>query len=407
MLNNKCNEKTGRKKIMLITPMLHQGGFERICVLTARLLAESYEVVVAVFSMEDIAFDISGLQVVDLNLKARPGRLGKLWNLLKRGMRLTSLQKETGTDISYSFGMTANMANALSFGARKKISACHSFEEIKNKWYMKLVSRRTDRVLCCSEKMADLVGETYGFSNVIPLWNPCDLEALREQSQLPADEDIRFFKGRAKVLVSMGREDDVKGFWHLIKVFRRIHEKDGDTRLAIIGEGEFEEYKKLVKDLELEEQVLFTGLKKNPFPYLKESYIYMLTSLSEGLPNALVEALALSLPIVSVNCLSGPAEILHSDFKAAEGRKGIFKADYGILTPPLSHEKDLTVHWEETGLEKKIRLEEEEEALAKATLELLQNQQLYERYKGRAVLRAQAFSAENYREGLLSCMREL
>lgn len=227
MLNNRCNEKTDRKKIMLITPMLHQGGFERICVLTARLLAESYEVVVAVFSMEDIAFDISGLKVVDLNLKARRGRLGKLWNLLKRGMRLTLLQKKTGTDISYSFGMTANMANALSFGARKKISACHSFEEIKNKWYMKLISRRTDRVLCCSEKMADLVGETYGFSNVKPLWNPCDLEALREQSQLPADGDIRFFKGGAKVLVSMGREDDVKGFWHLIKVFRRIHEEDG------------------------------------------------------------------------------------------------------------------------------------------------------------------------------------
>ena len=100
MGNNARNDSGQKKKLMLISPMLHQGGFERICVLTARLLARSYQVMIVVFSMEDIAFDISGLQVVDLNLKARPGRLGKLLNLLKRGVKLTILQKKSGTDIS-------------------------------------------------------------------------------------------------------------------------------------------------------------------------------------------------------------------------------------------------------------------------------------------------------------------
>ena len=65
------------KKVMLITPMLHQGGFERICVMTARLLQKKCEVVIVVFSMEDIAFDISGLSVIDLKLAARAGKLGK------------------------------------------------------------------------------------------------------------------------------------------------------------------------------------------------------------------------------------------------------------------------------------------------------------------------------------------
>lgn len=406
MNNNRCNCRP-KEKIMLITPMLHQGGFERVCVLTARLLAEEFEVMIVVFSMEDIAFDISGLEVVDLNLKAREGRLGKLLNLLKRGIRLTRLQKETGTDISYSFGMTANMANALSFGAKKKISACHSFEEIKNKWYMRLIHRFTDRVLCCSEKMAALVQENYGFSDAMPLWNPCDLDALLAQSRLTPEEDIEFFRGPEKVLVSMGREDDVKGFWHLIKVFKRIHEEEKSTRLAIIGEGDFAEYKNLVKNLGLEEKVLFTGLKKNPFPYLQESDIYLLTSLSEGLPNALVEALAVSLPVVSANCLSGPAEILHCDFKIAESRREVFRGDYGILTPVLSPEKDLTLQWEDMDGGSRIRLEEAEEAMAGAVLELLRDQELYESYKSRARARAEAFSAANYRKGLLSCMKQL
>ena len=411
MKNSTCNDKKSGKKIMLITPMLHQGGFERICVLTARLLEKHYEVVTVVFSLEDIAFDISGLQVVNLDLKARDGRIGKILNLVKRGIKLTALQRKMGTDISYSFGMTANMANALSFGAKKKISACHSFEEIKNKWYMNLISHCTDKVLCCSKKMADLVEETYGFPDVVPLWNPCDIGNIKEQGQLAADEDMAFFDGPGRVLVSMGREDDVKGFWHLLKAFKRIEEEIGeeekDIRLAIIGEGEFEEYKALAKELGLKGKVLFAGLKKNPFPYLKRSDIYILSSLSEGLPNALVEALALSLPIVSVNCLSGPAEILHGDFKRAESQRGVFKGDYGILTPPLSPEKDLSVHWEEGEGKKRIRLEEAEEALAGAVLELLRDRELYDHYKDKAALRAEAFSAGNYREGLLSCIGQL
>lgn len=406
MNNNGC--KNGSKeKIMLITPMLHQGGFERVCVLTARLLAEEFEVMIVVFSMEDISFDISGLEVVDLNLKARESRPGKLLNLLKRGIRLTRLQKETGTDISYSFGMTANMANALSFGAKKKISACHSFEEINNEWYMRLIHRFTDRVLCCSEKMAALVQEKYGFSDAMPLWNPCDLDTLSAQSRLTPDEDIEFFRSPEKVLVSMGREDDVKGFWHLIKVFKRICEEEKSTRLAIIGEGDFSEYRNLVRALGLEEKVLFTGLKKNPFPYLRESDIYILTSISEGLPNALVEALALSLPVVSANCLSGPAEILHGDFRIAESRKEIFRGDYGILTPVLSPEKNLTLQWEDMDGGSRIRLEDAEEAMAGAVLALLRDQALYENYKSRARARAEAFSAANYRKGLLSCMKQL
>ena len=270
---------------MLITPMLHQGGFERICVLTARLLQErGYQVVIVVFSMEDIAFDISGLTVIDLKLKARKSKLGKIINIFKRCLKLSVLQRKLRTDVSYSFGMTANIANALSFGTVQKLTACHSFEEIKNNLYMKLISRHSDKVLCCSKKMADLVQENYHFKNVYPLWNPCDIENVLRGSAKEPDQDIDYFRTKDKVLVSMGREDDVKGFWHLLKIFRRINEEEKDTRLAIIGDGNFAEYQRLAEKLSLKDKVFFTGLKKNPFPYLKESDIYILTSLSEDFP---------------------------------------------------------------------------------------------------------------------------
>ena len=392
-----------KKKIMLITPMLHQGGFERICVMTARLLEDNYEVYIAVFSMKDVAFDISGLQVIDLKLESKPGKLAKILNVCKRSMKLSRIQKELGIDISYSFGTTANIANALSRGAKKKITACHSFEEIKSKGYMQLISRFSDKVLCCSKKMADLVEKTYHFSNVQAMWNPCDVEKVRQQSMYYEAEDLSFWGTEDKVLVSMGREDDVKGFWHLLKVFRRVAEERRDVRLAIIGDGSFEEYKVLVKDLKLEDKVLFAGLKKNPFPYLRESDLYLLTSISEGLPNALVEALAVSLPIVSVNCLSGPAEILHRDWKMAEEQTGVFAADYGVLTPVLSPEKNLQVEFEETQ-GKKIKLEKAEQLLADGILKLLNDEELYGKYCNLAEERAKDFSKETYLKELISCM---
>ena len=387
---------------MLITPMLHQGGFERICVLTARLLQErGYQVMIVVFSMEDIAFDISGLTVIDLKLKARKSKLGKIINIFKRCLKLSVLQRKLQTDVSYSFGMTANIANALSFGAGKKLTACHSFEEIKNNLYMKLISRHSDKVLCCSKKIADLVQENYHFKNVYPLWNPCDIENVLRGSAKEPDQDIDYFRTKDKVLVSMGREDDVKGFWHLLKIFRRINEEEKDTRLAIIGDGNFAEYQRLAEKLSLKDKVFFTGLKKNPFPYLKESDIYILTSLSEGLPNALVEALALSLPIVSANCLSGPAEILHEDFKFAERQREVFCADYGILSPVLSTEKNLTVAYKEDGT---VLLEEAEEKFAQAVLMLLRDKELYGKYAEKAEKRVKDFSTGKYLEGLLTLM---
>ena len=385
-----------KKKILLITPMLHQGGFERICVMTARLLEADYEVYIAVFSMEDVAFDVSGLQVIDLNLKAREGRFFKILNVFKRSYKLSRLQKKLGIDVSYSFGMTANIANVMTNGAKKKITACHSFEEIKSSFYMKLISCYSDRVLCCSKKMVDLVEKSYQLPNVQVLWNPCDVEGARKLSSMVKEEDLSFWETKDRVLVSMGREDDVKGFWHLIKAFKKVNDRKSDTRLAIVGDGTFDEYKELTKKLGLDGKVLFTGLKKNPFPYLKKSYLYLLTSISEGLPNALVEALAVSLPIVSVNCLSGPAEILHRNWKEAEANKEIFCADYGILTPTLSPVKNMQTD-----------IEQEEEQFADAIIMMLENIELYQRYQRSTTERAEDFSQETYLKELVSCMETL
>ncbi len=387
---------------MLVVPLLDQGGLERVCANTAQLLKNEYEVYLAVFNTKGMIYDVSGINLIDLKLGAVEGKIPKLLQVIKRAAKLSRLQKKLRADVCYSFGRTANLANALSHGKAKKIAACHSFGEIQNSREMKFVINRTDKVICCAKAMAKEVCDRYvpgrNDNKVAAVWNPCDIDGIRKMGQdnIP-DEYLGFFDEKSRIIVSMGREDDVKGFWHLIKAFKRVNETIPDTKLVIIGEGKFDEYRGMAESMGICDRVLFTGVWKNPFQFLAKGSVYVLSSISEGLPNALVEALALELPIVSANCRSGPAEILNRDWEKAAGTDDIMYGDYGILSPALSKEKNIRCELS-NGV---IKLEKAEEKLAAALIEVLETPKLYRKYKDASLNRAREFSGENYKRKII------
>lgn len=102
-----------KPRLLLVVPMLHQGGFERVCVRTARILRNDFEVTIAMFSDADIAYDINGLSVVNLDVPAQDGKLKKMVNVVKRTVKLRKLKKKLRPDLTYSFGPTANLINVL------------------------------------------------------------------------------------------------------------------------------------------------------------------------------------------------------------------------------------------------------------------------------------------------------
>lgn len=90
-----------KKKIMLIVPMLHQGGFERVCVATARLLEPYYEIYIVMFDSRDIAYDIKGLNVIDLHMGVRESLAGKVLNVFKRSLAVRKLKRKLGVGIAH------------------------------------------------------------------------------------------------------------------------------------------------------------------------------------------------------------------------------------------------------------------------------------------------------------------
>ena len=73
-----------KKNLMLMVPMLHQGGFERVCVSTARLLQDYYNVYVLIFSSKDINYDVKGLNIIDIDVPSKKGTINKVINVFKR-----------------------------------------------------------------------------------------------------------------------------------------------------------------------------------------------------------------------------------------------------------------------------------------------------------------------------------
>lgn len=136
------------------------------------------------------------------------------------------------------------------------------------------------------------------------------------------------------VIVAVGRLRVQKNFPLLLRAFMQVVQRI-PSRLIIVGGGREEgRLRSLVRDLSLESSVSFVGYTDNPHMYMSNANMFVATSLWEGLPNAVIEALVCGAPVIVSDCDSGPREILAPD---TDYRKRLVKGDgveyakYGVL----------------------------------------------------------------------------
>jgi glycosyltransferase involved in cell wall biosynthesis len=179
-----------------------------------------------------------------------------------------------------------------------------------------------DMVITPSRGIADeLVCSGYLSSDtltVIP--NPIDLKALQELSRHEVEHP--WFSSDTPIIIGVGRMSKEKGFDLLIRAISLLVRKGTSCRLILLGDGEERPFlESLTKELGITMSVFFLGFQQNPFKYISRSTVFVLPSLQEGFPNALLEALALGIPSVATRCSNGPEEILD-------------EGECGVLVPP-------------------------------------------------------------------------
>lgn len=382
-----------KRRLLLLVPMLHQGGFERVCVTTARLMEPYFEVTIALFSNANIAYNVEGLHIVNLDLGVRKSKIQKVINVFRRVKKVKQLKKELRPQITYSFGPTANLVNALSPTQGIKIwLGLRNYTDLLAKQKMKLFTKRADLILCCSKQIEAELQNKFNYFQTATIYNPYDVKAiqntaLEHEPTLPYGDEVTW-------LLSMGRDDEMKGFAHMVKAFKCVQDKHPECKLMILGAGTYEKYRKLAEELGIADQVYFAGMQKEPYGYLKHGAIYLLTSQNEGFPNALVEGMCLGLAAVSVDCKTGPAEIILEEYQT--GIQEVKYGEYGILLP----EMQFTPNYNPSVIS------QEEENMASVIIDLLEDKEKLTQYQNKALERAQIFTYEAYTNKLLSLCEE-
>ncbi len=308
------------KKSVLIFIQNSLGGAERVQIEIAKmLLADGWDVKFCMigFGRDDeiSKFYPVGVGHSEIMAKSQIGLLKDIYSQIK----------ETRPDVVFASAMHLNQRILIMSSFFRNIrfvmrneNYLYSVPRLK-RITMALTYKKADAVISQTEEMEDeLISIGIKKSKIYTLYNPIDersiIKKAGEPSPFSENDKVRF--------VAVGRFAPQKGFDILIEAFARVSQKINDSELYIVGEtyhsnGEvLNQLNALIDEYELSGKVFFPGFKENPYPYVRNCNVFVLSSRYEGLPNALIEALFLGKPCAATSCIPIISRII------SEGRNG-------------------------------------------------------------------------------------
>jgi len=304
-----------KTKILYLITGLHVGGAEMVLYrLLKKLNREKYEpVVVSIIPIVGIGERIEeeGIKILSLNAKFKCNPL-IIW-------RVISIIKKEKPQILHSFLFHANFLGRVIGKLRNVpiiISSIHNeyfggiLREKLLKWTDRFCNITTIVSKGAAERMIDL--KVVSKNKLKVIYNGIDLEnfpfrKLEARTKIRKELNIEENK---KILISVGRLHEAKGCPYLIKAMKILKEKYPHILLIVLGEGpEGKKIEEQIKELKLEKNILLLGQKENISEYLNASDVFVMPSLWEGLPIALLEAMACGLPVVATR-VGGVPEVV-------------------------------------------------------------------------------------------------
>ncbi len=165
------------------------------------------------------------------------------------------------------------------------------------------------------------------------IYNVCDADTVRHAAT-EGTLDSRITNG--DFIVANIRMTYQKAPWSVLRSFAAVKKQFPVLKLVLLGDGPLAaRMQELARDLGIQDDVLFLGFQKNPFPYMCAAKLLLLASLWEGFPNVILEALACGTPVVAADCRYGPREILAPETAVTDVASVVEYTKYGVLTPPI------------------------------------------------------------------------
>jgi glycosyltransferase involved in cell wall biosynthesis len=312
------------KKVLIILDDLSGGGAERIFVNIANeFVLQGIDTEFLLGQKKGVYFDILEKTIIvhDLGAKSFYDYIKKVRSFLK------------GKPYTHIFTATHYISSAAVLAKRrlkhpaKILATLHynlpyqlSILRLPQRLWMKYLNgfflKRADEVIAVSHGVAEGFQKGTGIKrpDIKVIYNPVFDDSIYEKAAENVNSPI--LKNGRVTLINVGRFAEQKNPKLLVNAFQLLFRERRDIQLLMIGQGALEpEIKELVRQMELEDRIHFPGFQQNPFAYIARSDLFVLSSIYEGLPTVLIEALALGVNVVSTDCPNGPDEILgHGEY---------------------------------------------------------------------------------------------
>lgn len=298
------------KRVLFVIPFLSSGGAERVVsIWTSGLARLGIDVHLLVFyRVEDEYIIDTKVKVHTIkNSREEYSRLSRIDKLRMLRQKLKEINPEYVLPFISYIGIIVTLCN---FRLNIKV-----IETIRNnprcspntkllRGFRNLSVLLSKRCIVQNKEQLDYFPKFIQRKMII-LSNPIGTEFIENKKE--------FDEAGIKNIIAVGRLEKQKNFHMLIKAFAIVKKANKSIKLKIYGEGSlYQDLNSYILKLELQDDILLCGRTKNMSKILKEADLFILSSDSEGMPNALMESMAIGLPCIATNCPTGPSDLIQS-----------------------------------------------------------------------------------------------
>lgn len=352
--------KTTKKRILFVTESLTRGGMETVLVSIANnLAAKDFDVTVLCYDPRDTLVPDLDAKINYIYKPRKEFRIMRKLPYIKRFYKSKNAvwehrasaralhkyyvgNEKYDVEIGFYRGPSIKIISGSTNKKSKKLAWVHTDFKLCNPksilgWFNNneeviAAYGKTDNIVCVSEKARESFIETIGHSEkTVAVYNMIPSEKILEKSREEAP-----LKRDKFTIVTIGRLIPDKCHDRLLSATKKLIDEGYDFDVWIVGGGVSENGLKNYCIENNLSNVTFTGMQANPYSYMKEADLFVLTSRREGFALVVPEAMACSLPVLSTEC-TGPTEILKNGqygILVENSSDGVYRGIKSVLDNP-------------------------------------------------------------------------